>query len=203
MRCSRRPRREVRRDGHAEYLRGCPRGPNGGAYALQGRCRAAPAGAITGQLSGWDGQVGQDRPGRSTIWPPRPASYICGIGADGLEVRNDDGEAACVVARCPGCFAGGSRPRLAGPRLRWPASRARRISTRRLLGAPQQPLATPRRAWMLRQVCAWGGPSALGGVGRSGPHTRPGTQCPASRRRFGERYRRSNPRQPTGWSPCW
>src|SRR6266508_4389126 len=145
-----------------------PEVPMAGAYALQGRCRAAPAGAITGQPSGWGGQVGQDRPGRSTIWPPRPAPYICGIGMDGLEVRNDDGEAACVVARCPGCFAGGSRPRLAGPRLRWPASRARRISTRRLLGARQQPLATPRRAWMLRQVCAWGGPSALGEAGARG-----------------------------------
>src|SRR4029453_5674397 len=28
--CSRRPRREVGRDGPAEYLRGCSRGPNGG-----------------------------------------------------------------------------------------------------------------------------------------------------------------------------
>src|SRR6266511_2201854 len=156
-----------------------PEVPMAGAYALQGRCRAAPAGAITGQPSGWDGQVGQDRPGRSTIWPPRPAPYICGIGADGLEVRNDDGEAACVVEKCPGCFAGGSRPRLAGPRLRWLASRARRFSTRRLLGAWQQPLATPRRAWMLRQVCAWGRPERPRGSRTLGAahQTRNPTSC--------------------------
>jgi hypothetical protein len=44
MCCSRRPRREVRRDGPAESLRGCSRVPMEGAYARQGRCRAAPAG---------------------------------------------------------------------------------------------------------------------------------------------------------------
>jgi hypothetical protein len=28
-----------------------------------------------------------------------------GIAADGLQVPNDDWEAACFVEKCPGCFA--------------------------------------------------------------------------------------------------
>jgi hypothetical protein len=32
-------------------------------------------------------------------------TLVCGTGADGLEVRDDDGEAACVVEKCPGWFA--------------------------------------------------------------------------------------------------
>jgi hypothetical protein len=32
-------------------------------------------------------------------------TVVCGIGRMGLEVRDDDGEAACVVEKWPGCFA--------------------------------------------------------------------------------------------------
>jgi hypothetical protein len=41
------------RDGHGEQLGGCSRGPMEGAYALQGRCRAAPASAIAGPPARW------------------------------------------------------------------------------------------------------------------------------------------------------
>ena len=36
---------------------------------------------------------------------PRLARSTVGIGTDGLEVRNHDWGAACVVERCPGCYA--------------------------------------------------------------------------------------------------
>jgi hypothetical protein len=174
-----------------------PEVPMAGAYARQGRCRAAPAGAIIGQPSGWGGQVGQDCPGRSNPWRGRRDWHRrLRDRADGLEVRDDDGEAACVVEKWPGCFAGGSRPRLAGPRLR-----VARFASQ----ADQHPSAawgtaatvgdTSARLDAAPGVRLGAAPSALGGGGRSGPHTRPGTQRPANRRRFGERYRRSNPRQ--------
>jgi hypothetical protein len=37
-------------------------------------------------------------------WPPT-GTVVCGLGTDGLEVRNHDWEAACVVRQRPGCFA--------------------------------------------------------------------------------------------------
>jgi hypothetical protein len=32
-------------------------------------------------------------------------TVVCGIGTDGLEVLNHDGEAACVDEKFPGCSA--------------------------------------------------------------------------------------------------
>jgi hypothetical protein len=32
-------------------------------------------------------------------------TVACGITTDGLEVLNEDWEAACFVEKCPGCFA--------------------------------------------------------------------------------------------------
>jgi hypothetical protein len=32
-------------------------------------------------------------------------AVVCGINAKRLEVLNEDGETACFVERCPGCFA--------------------------------------------------------------------------------------------------
>ena len=46
-------------------------------------------------------------------------------------------------------------------------------------------------------------PSAFGGVGARGRTPWPGTQRPANRRSFGERYRRSSPRQLAGWLAWW
>ncbi len=121
MRCFRRLRREVRRDGHAEYLRGCPRGPNGGCLCAT---RSAPSSSsrchhwATVRM-GWSGRPGPPRSVQPMAWPPRPAPYICGIGADGLEVRNDDGEAACVVEKCPGWVARFASQAVQHPSAAW------------------------------------------------------------------------------------
>jgi hypothetical protein len=78
MRFPRRPRREVRRDGPAESLRGCSRVPMEGAYARQGRCRAAPAGPSL---------PNPDR--RIRLWSQRSAVGAVGSRRPATGVRNN------------------------------------------------------------------------------------------------------------------
>jgi len=81
-------------------------------------------------------------------------SVVCGIGTDELEVLNHDGEAASIVEKFPGCFAAvlahGSLARGRG----WPATRARRISTRRLHGHSSNRWAIPGRGLDVAPRCA-------------------------------------------------
>jgi hypothetical protein len=55
---------EVRRLNMGSIWEDAPAIPTGGAYALQGRCRATPAGAIPSSPARWGVSGGQDRPGR-------------------------------------------------------------------------------------------------------------------------------------------
>src|SRR6266508_1550877 len=64
-----------------------PEVPMAGAYARQGRRRAAPAGAITWQPSGWDGQVGQDRPGRANPWRGHRDRHPTSAGSGRMGLR--------------------------------------------------------------------------------------------------------------------
>jgi hypothetical protein len=74
--------------------------PTGGAYALQGRCRATPAGAIPSSPARWGGSGGQDRPGRpNPRGLRRDRCHRLWIKAEVLEVLNEDWEAACFVEK--------------------------------------------------------------------------------------------------------
>ena len=79
--------------------------PTAGAYAVQGRCRATPAGAIPSSPARWGVSGGQDRPGRPThAVCAVTGAAVCGIKAEVLEVLNEDWEAACFVEKCSDCF---------------------------------------------------------------------------------------------------
>jgi hypothetical protein len=78
----------------------------GGAYAVQGRCRATPASPIPGPPPQYGVPGGQDRPGGPThAVDAATGAAVCGIKADRLQVLDQDWEAACFVEKCSGCFA--------------------------------------------------------------------------------------------------
>jgi hypothetical protein len=77
-----------------------------GAYARQGRCRAAPAGAIIGQPSGWVVRSARTAPvGPTHGVAAATGAVACGIKRHRLQVLDQDWEAAFFVEKCPGCFA--------------------------------------------------------------------------------------------------
>ena len=194
MGCSRRPRREPRRDGPAEYRRRCSPGPNGGtrwatrsvpSRSSRSRHETTPSRAVF--RSAKTAPVGSAQAVAAAT-----GAVVCGIGTDGREVGNHDGEPPWVVVRCPGCFAVVAQGERA-PRCWWSGSRASRISTRRLKPGSNRLKTMARSGWYAR-VCRWSRPRAPSGeAGARGRTPSLGTRRPATRRRFGERYRRAIP----------
>jgi hypothetical protein len=177
MSCSRRPRREVRRDGQAEYLRGCSRGPT------EGPCATRSVQSSSSSSHPWSpALMGLFRSARTAPVVPTHAvaaatgTVACGSGWTGLRCSTTM-EAACAVEECPGCYAASSPTASWPPGCWWPASRARRLSIRRLLGG----MAATRWRHLSAVGCCAG---CAGG---------PGPKRPGRRRPLGAGHRARNP----------
>jgi hypothetical protein len=101
MCCSRRPRRAVRRDGHAEYLRGCSQGPNGGCRCATG---SVPSNSSRRHLlvpapTGCAGRPGPPRSVQPMPWPPRPGPPPAGSGPMGLRCSTTIGKRRALLRR--------------------------------------------------------------------------------------------------------
>ena len=117
---------------------------------------------------GCSGRPGPPRSVQPMAWPPRLAPYICGIGTDGLRCATTIGRRRAwlrsSLAVCQRFSPTASWPEADGGPFRAPGGSAP-------VGClcTAAPVATPRRAWMLRLVCAWcAAPSALGEAGARG-----------------------------------
>jgi hypothetical protein len=97
---------QMRRDGHAEHLQGCSRGPKR-RVRMRYKVGAEQLQQVPSLVHRPDGVF---RAARTAPVGPTHAvcaatgTAICGINAEGLEILDQDWEAACFVEKCPSCF---------------------------------------------------------------------------------------------------